>query len=389
MRVHLDHNATSNLLPEVQLLLRELDDERAAGHLGNPSSLHASGRRARQLIDEARERTAAALGLREDQVVFNSGGTESNATAIFGTLVRERSWRGLAVSAVEHSAVLEPGRAARAAGRPLTVLPVDDVGRVDLDEVERVARDPRTALVSVMAANNEIGTLQPLGAISALLHARGPRRPTFHTDAVQTPGKCAVTPAEWGADLASFSAHKAGGPVGVGVLAVLNESRAPEALLRGGEQEQGRRAGTENAVGIAAAALAFELSVEREIRERTHQRQRLETFWNRLRADLPQLRLNGPSIERVDRLPNTLNVHLPGTDGRVLVTRLDLEGIEVSAGSACASGAVEPSPVLRALGRTEEEARAGLRLSFSATISDQELLHAAETITRTLRALHA
>ena len=175
----------------------------------------------------------------------------------------------------------------------------------------------------------------------------------------------------------------------MGVLAVLNESRAPEALLRGGEQEQGRRAGTENAVGIAAAALAFELSVEREIRERTHQRQRLETFWNRLRADLPQLRLNGPSIERVDRLPNTLNVHLPGTDGRVLVTRLDLEGIEVSAGSACASGAVEPSPVLRALGRTEEEARAGLRLSFSATISDQELLHAAETITRTLRALHA
>ncbi len=389
MRVHLDYNATSPLLPEVQQLLGELNAERAAGHLGNPSSLHASGRRARQLIDEARERTAAALGLHEDQVVFTSGGTESNATAIAGSLARERSWRGLAVSAVEHSAVLEAGRAARAAGRPLTVLPVDAVGRVALEHVERAACDPRTALVSVMAANNEIGTLQPLVAISELLRASGARRPTFHTDAVQTPGKCAVAPAEWGVDLASFSAHKAGGPVGVGVLAVLNAQRAPEALLRGGEQEQGRRAGTENAVGIAAAALAFELSVEREVRDRARQRQRLETFWSHLQKDLPNIRLNGPNAEASDRLPNTLNVHLPGTDGRVLVTRLDLEGIEVSAGSACASGAVEPSPVLRALGRTEEEARAGLRLSFGPATGADELLHAARTITRILRALHA
>lgn len=358
MRVYLDHNSTSPMRPEVRARWLEVTD----GPLGNPSSLHASGRRARALVDDARACVAAALGVHEEEIFFTSGATEANNLALFGVLAAAGAGAGLATTAVEHSSVLEPARALAATGRRVTIVPVDAQGLPDPAAVVHAAAEPAHGLVSITAANNETGAAPDLAAIAGGLGRLG-RRPRFHTDAVQALGRLPVRLGEWGVDLASFSAHKLGGPPGVGILwRARGVAVAPR--LHGGGQELALRPGTENVPGIAAAALAIELAAREQPAFAARALDLARKLWADLSACLPGLRLLGPPIDSKQRLPNTLCVLVPGTDGKVLVTRLDLAGLEVSAGSACASGSLEPSHVLGAMGLTRDAARSGLRVSL-------------------------
>ena len=359
MRVYLDHNSTSPMRAEVRSRWLEVADQ----FLGNPSSLHASGRRARAAVDDARARVAAALGVHEEEIFFTSGATEANNLALFGVLAAAGAQAGLATTAVEHSSVLEPARALEAAGRRVTIVPVDAQGLPAPDAVVHAAAEPAHGLVSVAAANNETGATPDLAAIAqGLRKIRGPR-PRFHTDAVQALGRLPVRLQEWGVDLASFSAHKLGGPPGVGILwRARGVGLAPR--LHGGGQELALRPGTENVPAIAAAALAIELAAREQPAFAERTALLACNLWTGLSNSLSGLRLIGPAIDSKQRLPNTLCVLVPETDGKVLVTRLDLAGLEVSAGSACASGALEPSHVLSAMGLARDEARSGLRLSL-------------------------
>jgi cysteine desulfurase len=376
-RIYLDHNATTPLRPEARAeLLARLD---ALG--GNPSSVHAAGRAARAVLDAARERVAAALGIHEDEVVFTGGGTEAVHLAVLGALRARPAGQGLVTTAVEHAAAQGAAEALAAEGRGVTRIGVDAHGRVDLEALVDAAARSSTGLVSVMAANNEVGTLYPVGALAARL---GEHRPRLHTDAVQALGRIPVRPREWGVDLASFSAHKVGGPLGVGIL-YKRKGVELAPLSRGGGQEAGLRPGTENVPAIAAAAVALELAVREQAAESARCRTLTAGLWRQLHATVPEVLLNGPPIDAVDRLPNTLNVSLPGFESRMLVARLDLEGLEASAGSACASGSLEPSPVLLAMGRTRDAARAGLRLSLGRTTRGEDVHRAVEILGRILR----
>jgi cysteine desulfurase len=306
---------------------------------------------------------AAALGVHEEEIFFTSGATEANNLALFGVLAAAGAEAGLATTAVEHSSVLEPARALAAAGRRVTIVPVDSRGIPDPAAVVAATSEPAAGLVSVGAANNETGAVPDLAAIAWGLRERPGPRPRFHTDAVQALGRLPVNLREWGVDLASFSAHKLGGPPGVGVLwRARGVALAPR--LHGGGQELALRPGTENVAGIAAAALSIELAVREQPAYAARTARLARNLWAELHASLPSLRLLGPPIDSKERLPNTLCVLVPATDGKVLVTRLDLAGLEVSAGSACASGALEPSHVLSAMGLARDEARSGLRLSL-------------------------
>ncbi|MFO1011293.1 MAG: cysteine desulfurase family protein [Planctomycetota bacterium] len=378
-RLYLDHNATTPLRAEARAeYLRELD---RLG--GNPSSVHTSGRAARVVLDLARERAAAALGVHEDELVFTSGGTESVHLALLGAL-KVAPAGGLVTTVVEHSAVLGAAELAGTMGRPVAHVGVDAAGRVDLAQLVSRARDG-AALVSLQTANNEVGTVHPVGKLVAELETRG-ERPLVHTDAVQALGRVPVELRAWRVDLASFSAHKLGGPLGVGLLYKRKGVRlAP--LLVGGGQEGGLRPGTENVPAIAAAACALELAVAERAQQAVAWRASTSELWRQLQSKVPDVQLNGPEIDASDRLPNTLNVTLPGSDGRTLVARLDLEGLEVSAGSACASGSLEPSHVLLAMGRSPEAARAGLRLSLGRTTRGEDVHKAVEILSRIRHAL--
>lgn len=376
MLVHLDHNATTPIRPEVLDVLRD----RYARLRGNPSSVHAAGREARAWLDEARERTAAALGCHEDEVVFTSGGTESIQLALAGVLRAAGTGRGLITCAVEHSAVLAAADRLEREGRPVVRLPVDATGRVTVEAVE-AALGPATALVSIQTANNELGTLQPVVEIGAALARRGRGRPILHTDAVQALGRLPIQALRTSADLVSFSAHKVGGPPGVGVL-VRRAGLALEPLLGTGTQENGLRPGTESVPAIAAAAVAIELAVSEQAEYAARTARLCRSLWDQLSLSIPGVQLNGPAID-AQRLPNTLNVTLPGVESRTLVARLDLEGLEVSAGSACASGSLEPSHVLLALGHSSERARGALRLSFGRTSGAEDVHNAVEILRRT------
>ncbi len=376
MRVHLDHNATTPLAPAArEALLAALDALQ-----GNPSSIHAEGRTARALLDDARERLAAALGVHEDDLVFTSGGTEANNLALSGVLGAAGPGAALVTTPVEHSAVLEPARRLAAEGHPLRLVAVDAAGRPDLEAV--VAAAEGAALVSVMAANNELGTTVDVVALGARLAERyGRRRPRLHTDAVQALGKVPLALA--GVDLASLSGHKVGGPVGIGAL-VRRRGTALRPLVLGGGQEGGLRPGTENVAGAVALAVAVEGALAERAAYAERARKHVENLWRGVQKAVPDARLLGPPLDDPQRLPNTLNIHVPRVDGRTLVTRLDLAGLAVSAGSACASGSLEPSHVLLALGLGPEEARAGLRISTGRATSDAEIAHAVEILSRTL-----
>jgi len=358
VRVYLDHNSTSPVRPEVRARWLELLD---AG-FGNPSSQHDSGRRARAAVDDARARVAGALGVHEEEIFFTSGATEANNLALFGVLESAGTNAGLVTTTAEHSSVLEPARAFADAGRSVSLVPVDSQGLPDPARVVAAASAIDRGLVSISAANNETGSVPDLVAIgNGLRELRGRHR--FHSDAVQALGRIPVRLREWGVDLASFSAHKLGGPAGVGCLWRARGVALTPRLLGGG-QELALRPGTENVPAIAAAALAIELAVREQGSFAERAARLARNLWTELSTSVPGLRLLGPPIDSKQRLPNTLCVLVPDSDGKVLVTRLDLAGLEVSSGSACASGAIEPSHVLLAMGLTRDAARSGLRLSL-------------------------
>ena len=372
-RVHLDHNATTPLRPEArEELLRSVD---ALG--GNPSSVHASGRAARAELDDARERIAAALEVDSDELIFTSGGTEANNAALFGAATSEGA---VLVSAAEHSSVREAALALGAAGREVRVVAVASDGRLDLGSLDEALDAGPVSLLSCVGANNEVGAVAPFAEVRAALDAQQGEAPlAWHADCVQMLGKLPVKPAELGLDLASFSAHKVGGPLGVGLLWCAKEHPFSPRMVGGG-QEGGLRSGTENLPAIASAAVAIELAVQEQADYAARTRALTETLWRGLREQIPTAQLIGPSLGAEWRLPNTLCVLLPGEDGRVLVPRLDLAGLEVSAGSACSSGSIEPSPVLLALGHDESAARAALRLSLGRSTTPEEVRAAIRTL---------
>ena len=347
MAIYLDHAATSPLRPEVlEAMLPYLTE-----HHGNPSSIHGSGRRARQGLDEARERIAAWMGARAREIVFTSGGTESDNLALKGVAwAASARGRHIVTSAVEHKAVLNAAAVLERQNFEVTVVPVDRYGRVDPADVAAAITD-RTTLVSVQAANNEVGTVQPIVEIGALCRERGV---LFHVDAVQSAVFAPPAPDAWQAALVSLSAHKLGGPKGVGALYV-RQGTAMLPQVNGGSQERQRRAGTENVAGIvgfAAATMASLPVVE------------VAALRDRLVAGLTALggvELTGHPTER---LPNSASVVIDGIEGGDLVAALDLEGIEASTGSACTTGSVEPSHVLLAMGIDAQLAHGSLRLTI-------------------------
>ena len=366
MAVYLDHAATSPLRPEVlEAMLPYLTT-----HGGNPSSLHASGRRARQGMDEAREIVAQRIGAQPREIVFTGGGTEADNLAVKGVAWAATSrGRHLVTTAVEHKAILNATAILERSGFEVTILPVDRYGRVDPIDVAASLTE-RTTLVSVMAANNEVGTLQPIAAIGEIVRGHGAK---LHVDAIQFAAHEAVDVNAWQADLVSLSAHKLGGPQGVGALFVRRGTQMlPQ--LQGGSQERQRRAGTENVAGIVGFGTAFALEPGGAVH-------RLRDLCGRLRDGL--LSFDGVSLtgHPEDRLPNNVSVVIDGVEGGDLVAALDLEGIETSTGSACTSGSTEPSHVLLAMGIDPHLAHGSLRLTLGSETSDAD-------VDATLSALH-
>lgn len=358
--IYLDHNAITPVRPEASEAVR-----RALETFGNPSSVHAAGRAARDLLDEARGRVARALSAAPGEVVLASGATEAAALAIRGALAAAPPGRrALVVTAVEHPCVLDLAAALAAGGTPVEVVPVDRRGLPDLVAL-RGAVTEETALVCGMLANNETGVLLPVPAMAAVARGAGA---LFFCDAVQAVGKLPVDVRTLGADLVALTSQKLGGPRGAGALWVRPGLRL--APLLGGHQERGRRAGTENLPGIAGLGAAIEAALlgrEAEQARVGELRDRLEAG---LLAAVPGARVNGAGAER---LPGTLSITFPGADGEALLMALDLEGLCASAGAACTSGSTKPSHVLSAMGLTPSEARGTLRLSLGWTTTPEEI----------------
>ena len=362
-RVYLDHAATTPVDPEVAELMAQVLREVP----GNPSSIYAEGRRARALVDRARDEVAQAIGADPAEIVFTSGGTEADNLALRGVLkAREGEADGIVTTAIEHHAVLDTAldlgahRQAR-----VTVLPVDRDGRVDADAVAR-AIDGRTAIVSVMHGNNEIGTLQPLDEIGAACRERGV---AFHSDAVQTVGALAVDVRGTPVDLLSMNAHKFYGPKGVGALYIRRGTRIAT-VQTGGGQEKGRRTGTENVAGIVGLGAALRIASARRATESARQAELRDRLIREIRSRIPEATLTGHPTER---LPNNASFCFRGTQGEALVVSLDLEGFSVSSGSACTSGDTDPSHVLLALGLDRDLAQGSLRLTLGRDTTDADI----------------
>ena len=368
-RVYLDYNATTPVAPEVLAAMLPYFSE----EYGNASSIHTFGQRARGAVEEAREAVSELLGARPAEIMFSSGGTESNNHAIFGVVGAAPGERKHVItSAIEHSAVLDPCTALEKRGVAVTVLPVDREGVVNPEDVRRAIR-PETVLITIMLANNELGTIEPMEEIGKIA---AEARVTLHTDAVQAAGKIPIDVKKLGVHLLSISAHKLYGPKGVGALYVRKGTRL-EPLLYGGHSERDRRPGTEDVTSIAGMGKAAELvltHMKEESRRIAGLRDRLE---NGLVERIPHARVNGA---RARRTPNTTNLTLPFIEGEAMVIALDLRGIACSTGAACSSGAVEPSHVLTAIGLAPEDARATLRLSLGHQTTDEEIDFALDTI---------
>ncbi len=379
-RVYLDHAATTPLDPEVAELMAGVLRDVA----GNPSSIYAEGRAARALVDRARDEVAAAIGAEGGEIVFTSGGTESDNLALRGVLKAARAERDhLVTTAIEHHAVLDTARDLEAHAQVrLTVLPVDPQGRIDAAAVG-AAIGERTGLVSVMHGNNEIGTLQPIAEIGAICRARGV---PFHTDAVQTVGALPFDVRVLPVDLVSLNAHKFYGPKGVGALYVRTGTRLAT-MQTGGGQERGRRTGTENVAGIVGLGAALRLAAGRRERESARQSALRDRLIAGITARIPDVTRTGHPTER---LPNNASFCFRGTQGEALIVALDLAGFAASSGSACASGSAEPSHVLLATGLERDLAQGSLRLTVghaTTTAHIDALLDALPPIVARLRAV--
>jgi cysteine desulfurase len=382
-RVYLDHAATTPLAPEVLEEMKPYLTE----HYGNASSVHQLGRQARVTVEEARERVADGLGAASSEIVFTSGGTESDNLAIKGVLAaesRQGAPAGLVTAAAEHEAVLRPAERLGDEGHPVTILSPGEYGAVTPDQVA-AAIDDRTALVSLMHANNEIGVCTDVAGVAEVCHENGV---LLHCDAVQTAGLFNIDVDDLGVDLLSLSGHKFYGPKGVGALFVRGGVDLGP-LVEGGSQERERRGGTENVPGVVGLAAALERAGAAAEKRRT----RLARLQRRLVEGLADAvpcayRLNTP-LDEAPVAPHIVNVAFPpnGTepiDGEMLILNLDMEGVLVSAGSACTSGALEPSHVLTALGLERETASAAVRFSLGADTTDEDIDYALEKLRETL-----
>lgn len=358
--LYLDHAATTPVRPEVRAAMEPFLSER----YGNPSSTHGPGRAARSALEEARERVAAAIDAEPGEIVFTGGGTEADNLAVLGRYrgARTEGVHGVVISAIEHSAVRHSAAAAAREGAHVSTLAVDEAGRADLDALHEALQEP-VGVVSVMWANNEIGTIQPVAELAARCRERGV---AFHTDAVQAVAHIPVSVADVPVDLLSMSAHKFGGPKGVGALYVRSGIElAP--LLHGGGQERGMRAGTSNVAGAVGLAEAL----ERAVGELPQEHERLRALRDRLEAAVLDT-VDGALVNGAgaDRLPHVLSVSLPDIESDILLASLDMAGLAVSSGSACHSGASAPSHVLLAIGA---EADAVLRFSLGWPTTDDEI----------------
>ena len=375
LTIYFDYNATTPLDPQVRAAMLPFLDE----VWGNPSSMHHVGQRARSLLDDFRDRAARFLGTKPSEIIFTSGGTESNNLAILGTarLLKPKG-RHLITSAVEHHAALHCFEyLAKKEGFELTVLPVDSDGRVSVAAVKAALR-PDTILVSVMAANNEIGTLQPVAEIGALCRERDV---LFHTDAAQWFGKEPFTSIhQFNADLVSICAHKFHGPKGAGAL-FIRSPLLPDPIVFGGGHENERRAGTENLAAVAGLTTALEDFVKTPV----FPRDRMQAMTVRLSDSIkgiPGAHLVG---SQTDRLQNTISFVVEGTDSFALLAGLDVEGICASAGAACSAGSLEPSHVVSALGLNRDLARALVRFSLGRETTEEEVNHVAEVLPAIVR----
>jgi cysteine desulfurase len=363
--IYLDHNATTPVDPEVvEAMLPFL-----SGDFGNASSVHQFGRAAKVGLERAREQIAGFINAHPSEIYFTSGGTESDNLALFGTVRRLKARRNhLIVTSTEHHAILEPAEYLhKYEDFDLDLLPVDGEGFADQQKLAELVTD-KTSFVSVMHANNETGVIQNTAALAETAKEKGA---IFHTDAVQATGKIPVDVKALGVDMLSLTAHKIYGPKGIGALFV-RQGLKFEPLMHGGSHEKKRRPGTENVAGAVGLAKALEIAGKCMQADHTRHGELADYFINRLLEIVPETRLNGPRSRRV---PPTVNVSFTGIEGESVVLSLDMENIAVSSGSACTSGAVEPSHVLTAMGIPAVTARGSVRFSMGRSTTREQLDH--------------
>ncbi|GBD06905.1 Cysteine desulfurase IscS [bacterium HR21] len=371
--VYLDHSATTPLDPEVlEAMLPWLRD-----HFGNASSLHAWGRRARVAVEEAREEIASLIGAHPSELVFTSGGTEANNAILKSCCVESRLVDTIVYSAVEHHAVIHPAEALAEQGFQTAVLPVDSYGRVRVEDVARWNR-PRT-LISVMHANNETGVIEPLEAIRAAAPDA-----LLHTDAVQSFGKIPVNVRQLGVDFASFSAHKIHGPKGIGAM-YIRRGIPFKAHQHGGSQERNRRAGTEPVALIVGFQVAARKAISQLEQRARRMRQLSQLLRQLLHERIPGVLFNTPEEGALPNIVNITFTDAHALDGDALILGMDFYGVAVSNGSACTAGSMQPSHVLRAMGRSPAQARAAIRFSLSHETTEEDIRYAVEALERVLQ----
>ena len=375
-RVYLDHNASTPVHPDVVAAMLPYFSET----FGNPSSVHAFGREARDGVDTAREHIAGFLKVKPDEIVFTSGGTESDNLGIKG-LAAARGRGHIITSRIEHHAVLRTCETLETQGFSVTYVPVDSTGMVDPDDVRRALR-PDTFAISIMHANSEVGTLQPVRAIGAIAREHGA---AFHVDAVQTFGKIDIDVDAFGIDVLAFSGHKIYGPKGVAGVYVRKGTKMAS-VQHGGDHERRRRAGTENVPGIVGLGTAVEIRRREMHAEAARVSALRDRLWTGIQARVPDVRLHGHPTER---LPGTANISYRGVESESIVLGLDLKGIGVSAGSACTSGSVEPSYVLVAMGVPLEWAMGAVRSSLGRSTTAEDIDYVVESVEPIVRKLRS
>ena len=361
-KVYMDHNATTFTHSEVIKVMLPYYNE----VYGNASSIHRFGQEARKAIDKAREIIAGFIGARPEEIVFTSGGTESDNCAIKGvSYANEKKGMHILTSSVEHHAVLTSCKYLEKKGFKVTYLPVDKYGLVDPDEV-RKAITRETILITIMHANNEVGTIEPISEIGKIAKEN---EIIFHTDAVQSIGKISVNVNDLNVNLLSLSGHKVYGPKGIGVLYIRKGTKV-EPLFHGGHHENSRRAGTENVPAIVGLGKTVEIASLEMIEENKNMIHLREKLWNGIKSKIDYVKLNGHPQERI---PNTLNVSFKFIEGESLILNLDLKGIAVSTGSACTSGSLEPSHVLKAMGVEPAVAQGSIRFSLGRDNTEEDI----------------
>jgi cysteine desulfurase len=377
MAIYLDHNAGAPMRPEAVAAIARFVAEAS----GNPSSVHRDGQRARRNLEQARTQIATLIGASPKQIAFTSGGTESNNFAIFGVVAAASDRRKVISSAIEHSSILVPLLELERRGLEIVRIAPDSDGQIDPAQI-LAPLDRDTALVTLGLANSEVGTIQNLSPLAHDIREAGA---LFHVDAAQAVGRIPIDVDALGCDLMTISGHKFGSPAGIGALYIRDASRLAPVML-GGPQENAVRAGTPNLIGAVAFGAAADAARLAMPVESARIAALTTNLYSRLRESIPGLRLNGSASSR---LPNTLNLTFPDVLGESMLIALDLNGVEVSMGSACAAGAVEPSHVLRAMGRSVADARSSLRISLGWSITADEIDQVAQIIPRVWRCVAA